>query len=131
MKAVVPIIFVLSAPMVLSACTQEAAPAPASASASESAAQGDSPPLLTAADGTVIEIRNYMFMEVTVPAGTKVTWVNRDDVPHTVIEKHKAWRSPALDTDDKYSHVFDKPGTYAYFCSLHPEMVSKVVVTAR
>jgi len=77
----------------------------------------------------LIEIKNYMFMEVTVPQGTKVTWVNRDDVPHTVVEKTKVFRSAALDTGDSYSHVFDQPGTYEYYCSIHPFMIAKVIVT--
>jgi plastocyanin len=58
-----------------------------------------------------------------------VQWINLDDIPHTVVEKTKAWRSPALDTNDTYSHTFDQPGTYEYFCGLHPQMVAKVIVT--
>jgi len=78
----------------------------------------------------IIEIKNFMFMKITVPQGTKVTWVNRDDVPHTVIERRQLFHSAALDTNDRFSYVFDKPGTYDYFCSLHPQMVAKVVVQA-
>ncbi len=84
------------------------------------------------ADTVSVGIKNFMFtpMTVTIPAGTTVTWINLDDIPHTVVEKTKAWRSPALDTNDKYSHTFDMPGTYEYFCGLHPQMVAKVIVTA-
>lgn len=82
------------------------------------------------AQDQTIEIKNFMFMVVTVTAGSKVTWVNRDQVPHTVVEKNKLFRSAALDTDDSYSYVFTAPGTYEYFCSLHPQMVAKVIVTA-
>ena len=119
MKYLVASFAILSAALAATACTQAPAqaqaPAPTAAQASE----------------RVIEIKNYMFMEVTVPQGTKVTWINRDEVPHTVIEKTKLFHSPALDTDDKFSYVFDKPGTYEYFCSLHPYMVAKVIVTAK
>jgi len=115
MKYIVASIAILSATLAATACTQAPAQAQAVAQAAEK----------------VIEIKNYMFMEVTVPQGTKVTWINRDEVPHTVIEKTKLFHSPALDTDDTFSFVFDKPGTYEYFCSLHPYMVAKVIVTAK
>jgi plastocyanin len=60
--------------------------------------------------------------------GATVTWTNGDDIPHTVMSDEKLFKSKALDTDDKFSHTFDKPGTYSYFCSLHPKMTGKVVV---
>jgi plastocyanin len=79
-----------------------------------------------------IVIDNFAFRPstLTVKAGTKVTWVNRDDVPHTATSsvKPRAFDSGTLDTDDKFSHVFAKPGTYDYFCALHPRMTGRVVV---
>jgi len=84
-----------------------------------------------AAAGPVeIKIDNYSFTpaDITVAAGTTVTWVNRDDVPHTVRNNDGTLKSKALDTDDKFSMTFDKPGTYEYFCSIHPKMTAKVVV---
>ncbi len=90
------------------------------------------PALATAAapapQTTTIEIRNFMFMTVTVTAGGKVTWINRDEVPHTVREKNHLFASAALDTGDSFSYTFTTPGTYEYFCSLHPQMVAKVIV---
>jgi plastocyanin len=85
----------------------------------------------SAAAGPVeIKIDNYSFTpaDITVAAGTTVTWVNRDDVPHTVRNNDGTLKSKALDTDDKFSMTFDKPGTYEYFCSIHPKMTAKVVV---
>ena len=111
----------LSAAALLGACGQ--APAQARSSAAESAS--------AAAHEKIIEIKDYMFMNLTVPQGTTVTWINRDDVPHTVVEKNKAFRSAALDTDDKFSHLFDKPGVYEYYCSIHPQMVATITVTAK
>jgi len=83
------------------------------------------------ADTVHVGIKNFMFtpMTVTIPQGTTVQWINLDDIPHTVVEKTKAWRSPALDTNDTYTKTFDQPGTYEYFCGLHPQMVAKVIVT--
>lgn len=80
------------------------------------------------AQDQTVEIKNFMLMTVTVTQGSTVTWVNRDQVPHTVVEKTKLFRSAALDTGDSYSYKFDKVGTFDYFCSLHPQMVAKVIV---
>lgn len=68
--------------------------------------------------------------ELTVPIGAEVTWVNRDDVPHTATStvKPRAFDSGALDTDQTYSHVFTTPGEYEYFCAVHPHMTGRVVV---
>jgi len=78
-----------------------------------------------------VEIDNFSFSpaELTVAAGTTVKWTNRDDIPHTVVSDDKStFRSKALDTDDTFSFTFTKPGTYGYFCSIHPKMTAKVVV---
>lgn len=77
-----------------------------------------------------ITIDNFTFApaEFKVPVGTTVTWVNRDDIPHTVVEVDKKFRSKALDTDDSFSFTFTTPGTFDYFCSLHSKMVGKIVV---
>jgi plastocyanin len=78
-----------------------------------------------------VKIDNFTFAPVTltVTPGTTVKWVNRDDIPHTVVSEDKStFKSKALDTDDSFSYTFAKPGTYTYFCSIHPKMTAKVVV---
>lgn len=77
-----------------------------------------------------VAIDNFSFnpKEITVPKGTTVTWTNRDDVPHTVTSTDQKFRSKALDTGDQFSFTFTEPGTYAYFCSVHPMMTGKIVV---
>ncbi|MGC1666504.1 MAG: plastocyanin/azurin family copper-binding protein, partial [Bradyrhizobium sp.] len=66
---------------------------------------------------------------LTVPVGTTVKWTNRDDIPHTVVETgSRVFRSKALDTDDTFSYTFANAGTFTYFCSLHPQMVGKIIV---
>jgi amicyanin len=82
-----------------------------------------------AADATV-KIDNFTFdpPRLTVKAGTTVTWYNEDDIPHTVAAVGKQFRSKALDTDGKFSFTFTTPGSYEYFCSLHPHMTGVVVV---
>ncbi|GEP00389.1 cupredoxin domain-containing protein [Methylobacterium haplocladii] len=83
-----------------------------------------------AAEAVTIRIDNFTFGPdlVTVAPGTAVTWINGDDIPHTVVSQTKQFRSKTLDTDDRYTFTFDAPGEYPYFCSLHPHMTGKVVV---
>jgi plastocyanin len=80
--------------------------------------------------GHEVKIDNFAFTPatMTVAAGTEVTWINRDDIPHSVVSEDNAIKSKALDTDEKFSYTFTKPGTYAYFCSIHPKMKGTVVV---
>jgi plastocyanin len=77
-----------------------------------------------------VKIDNFSFgpTALTVPVGTTVTWTNRDDIPHTVVSTDGVFKSKALDTDDKFSFVFTKAGTYPYFCSIHPKMTGQVIV---
>jgi plastocyanin len=79
---------------------------------------------------TEVKIDNFSFGPgtLTVPAGTTVTWTNRDDIPHTAVSTEGAFKSKVMDTDEKFSYTFTKPGTYPYFCSIHPKMTGKVVV---
>ena len=91
-----------------------------------------SPPALAAAPVSQSEIKidNFSFVPplLKVAVGATVTWVNRDDIPHTAVSTEKVFKSKVLDTDDKYSYTFIKAGTYPYFCSLHPKMTGQVVV---
>jgi len=76
------------------------------------------------------KIDNFSFGPgtLTVAAGTTVTWTNRDDIPHTVVSTDGVFKSKVLDTDEKFSYTFTKPGTFPYFCSIHPKMTSTVAV---
>ena len=78
-----------------------------------------------------VEIRGEAFNSptLTVKPGTTVTWVNHDDDTHTVTSTVDTFRSPGLDPDETFSYTFTKPGTYEYYCTLHPLMTGKVVVT--
>jgi len=81
---------------------------------------------------TEVKIDNFTFnpQQITVKAGDTVIWVNHDDIPHTVTSKTMAFRSKAMDTDDKFSFTFATAGKYDYFCSLHPHMTGTIVVEA-
>jgi plastocyanin len=85
-----------------------------------------------AAAPDAVSIANFAFSPtpLTVAPGTKVTWSNNDEEPHTVTSADggKMFKSPALDTDDKFSFTFAKSGTYKYFCSIHPRMVGTIIV---
>jgi amicyanin len=87
----------------------------------------------TTAPAAAIAIDNFTFgpPTLTVKAGTTVTWTNRDDIPHGIASAGGAFaKSKALDTDDSYSFTFTTPGTYQYFCYIHPHMTGNVVVEA-
>jgi plastocyanin len=77
-----------------------------------------------------VKIDNFSFgpQTVTVPVGATVTWINRDDIPHTVVSTDGLFNSKVRDTDEKFSYTFAKAGTYPYYCSVHPKMTGKVVV---
>jgi plastocyanin len=89
-----------------------------------------------AADATAgtaaVKIDNFTFNPpvLTIKAGTTVTFTNNDDIPHTVVAKDKTFRSKTLDTDDAYTFTFTTPGSFGYFCSLHPHMTGTIVVEA-
>lgn len=104
--------------------------APAALALSTAATLGGPAP---AAAPATVTIGNFTFgpTALTVAPGTTVTWVNADDTPHTVVAADtRTFRSKALDTDERFSFTFSQPGTYAYFCSIHPHMTGKIVVKA-
>ncbi len=78
-----------------------------------------------------IEIKDFAFNPptVTVKSGEKVTWINRDEEPHTVVSVEKQFKkSSALDTDQEFTITAGAPGTYTYYCSVHPKMTGTIVV---
>jgi plastocyanin len=86
-----------------------------------------------ASPADAVSIDNFTFTpaSLTVKAGTTVTWTNRDDIPHGIAASNNEFKkSKALDTDDNFSFTFTTPGTYKYFCYIHPHMVGTIVVEA-
>jgi plastocyanin len=81
-------------------------------------------------DPATILVKDFMFapMTATIRAGSTVTWVNKDDDPHTVVSDTGLFRSAAMDTNETFSFEFDEPGTYHFTCSIHPRMVGTIVV---
>jgi plastocyanin len=81
---------------------------------------------------TEVKIDNFTFnpQQITIKADTTVVWTNGDDIPHMIASKTGIFKSKALDTDDKFSFTFATPGTYPYFCALHPHMTGTIVVEA-
>ena len=78
-----------------------------------------------------IEIKDFAFnpQTLTVKSGEKVTWINRDEEPHTIVSVEKQFKkSTALDTDQEFTITAGAPGTYTYFCSVHPKMTGTIVV---
>ena len=110
-------------PLGCGASSEQASP-PEKSSAAASPEDKHRPPTVTIAHFS------YEPRTLVVRRGTRVTWTNEDDAPHTVTStaEPRTFASKALDTDDKFSHVFDTPGTYEYFCALHPQMRARVIV---
>jgi plastocyanin len=77
-----------------------------------------------------IKIDNFAFTPatITVKSGTQVTWINRDDIPHTVDSSQGKFKSAALDTDEKFRFRFTEAGEYPYYCRMHPKMTGSIVV---
>ncbi len=77
-----------------------------------------------------VTVQNFTFIpgSLTVPVGTTVTWINHDEEPHRVVSTEKKFNSPVLQKDAKFTHTFSAPGTYDYYCSIHPKMTGKVIV---
>lgn len=88
--------------------------------------------LATAADptGATVTIDNFSFSPQTleVSRGATITWVNKDDIPHVVASTTDKFKSRAIDTDGSFAFTFAEPGTYEYYCSVHPKMTGKIVV---
>jgi plastocyanin len=89
------------------------------------------PPAAAGSAATIrINVKEFMFapLELTVKAGSTVTWTNMDQEPHTVVSDSGLFRSGALDTNESFSYRFESPGTYRYLCTIHPRMMGTVVV---
>ena len=86
-------------------------------------------PVVFAAEETV-SIKEFSFSPVsmTITPGTTVRWKNLDGEPHTVRSVDSTFRSNALDQNDTFAFKFDKPGTYRYVCSIHPQMIGTIIV---
>jgi len=84
-----------------------------------------------AQSGNGVAVQAFVFdsAEITVPAGTTVTWTNNDPVAHTVTDVNQAWDSGLFESGATFSKTFTEPGEYSYYCIPHPTMIGKVVVT--
>lgn len=134
MKNIVCRFTVLSAMSLLAAMQASCMKEPAASEAS-AAATPETQPTAAATQpiqAAKVRIDNFKFepRELTISVGTAVTWVNGDDVPHTATSKDdpQSFDSGTLDTDDKFAFTFSKPGTYTYYCKVHPHMTGVVIV---
>ena len=93
-------------------------------------AQTPTPTPTTTPSEVTVKIDNFTFTpaNLSIPAGTKVTWINHDDVPHTATSTTNVFDSKALDTDEKFSFVFARAGTFPYYCEVHPHMTGQITV---
>ncbi len=104
----------------------------AAALLSMTAARAGAPPAAAADAAVTVRLEHFMFAPgtITVPVGASVHWQNLDGEPHTVVSLEGLFRSGALDQGDSYAFTFKTAGTYRYVCSIHPQMVGTIIVTA-
>lgn len=124
--------------LILSGCTggYSVDPSPGSQAFEPSDTEAFPPRVRSAVDvmkkpaPAAVSIDNFAFTprDLTIAVGQTVTWVNHDDVPHTVAATAHEFTSGALDTDQSYAHAFTTPGTYAYYCGVHPHMTGRIIV---
>lgn len=119
-------IVAIGAVMTLGGASASSASAPGQASAIVQAVSAEA----TGGPAVEIKIDNFAFTPgvITVKSGTRVTWINHDDIPHTVDSTQGKFKSAAMDTDDKYEFRFTAPGEYPYYCRMHPKMTGKIMV---
>jgi plastocyanin len=82
--------------------------------------------------GATVSIDNFTFKPnvLTIKPGTTVTFVNHDDVPHSIVETGGKFKSKVLDIDESFKMTFETAGDVGYFCGLHPHMTGRIVVAA-
>ncbi len=87
-------------------------------------------PASSPAPSTTVTIDNFTFspMTIEVQRGATIKWINKDDIPHVVASTVGTFKSRAIDTDGSFVFTFTEPGTYEYYCSVHPKMTGKIVV---
>lgn len=85
---------------------------------------------LVAEGNVTVDMRGFEYFprDLTIDAGSTVTWTNSDNVPHTATENDKAWDTGIIGKDDEASLTFDTPGTFEYYCTIHPSMKAKLTV---
>jgi plastocyanin len=87
-------------------------------------------PSATGTGSYTIAIKDFMFSprNLTIPVGSKVTWINKDEEPHKVAEVNSTFGSQPLDTDQGFTYEFKTAGKYEYFCTVHPRMTGTIIV---
>ncbi len=83
------------------------------------------------ATASAVSIEDFRFQppELTVSVGTTVTWRNDEGgIAHTTTADDGTWNSGTLQPGDTFEVTFDQPGTYTYFCSIHPSMQATITV---
>ncbi len=104
------------------------AAAPGTGAAATAAGGGATP----AAGAGAVSIKGFAFNpgDVTVKAGTKVTWTNNDSATHRIKSGDGSFDSDDLGNGATFDHTFGTAGKFAYICGIHPSMKGTITVTA-
>ena len=82
------------------------------------------------ASAAVVDTKNFAYApgEITVPVGTTVRFTNSDAIAHTVTADDGSFDSKDMAQTQRWTHVFEKAGTYKYYCAYHRYMHGAVIV---
>jgi len=108
--------------------TNLATPVPPAALATLAPAKPQAAAQTGGGPSVAVENFNFVSADLTVAVGSTVVWTNHDDVEHTVTASDNSFSSPSIPTDGQFSFTFGTPGTYTYFCAIHPFMTARVTV---
>ena len=106
------------------------AASPAASAAAPSAAASEAPSAEAGGGGDAVTIQNFAFgpQSLSVAVGTTVTWTNADSAAHTATADDGSFDSKSIAAGSTFSQTFDTAGTFAYHCSIHPNMTGTIEV---
>ena len=143
MRYCVVLLCIVAVAVIAAGCTQPSPPQPPQATLTVSPTVPvqtlitpvPTPISQASVSGNTITIKNFAFTPktITVKTGSIVRWENKDSIPHRIIFIDKDGQdtpvdSSVLSSTQSWSKKFDQPGTYPYYCKIHPEMTGTVIV---
>jgi plastocyanin len=92
---------------------------------------GHTAPVIIAGATTQVDIVDTEFKpkDIVVSRGTRVSWLNKGDLPHNVTDDRDRFNSENMSKGDVFEQKFDTPGEYYYYCTIHHTMLGSVVVS--
>lgn len=134
------LVLLLGMAMLVAACGDngdDAAPAPTVAPADDGTPaptptpEPEATPTPEPEDGPQVRsssIASFALESLTISVGDSVRWTNNDDAPHTATHVDGDWDTGTLNQGESATLEFTEPGTFEYFCAIHPQMTATLTV---